>query len=1079
VRSRAYVARLQWLEDRALLSATPLLWSTGVSLPAARGGAAAVEVNGNIAVAGGATTGSATEVDQLRTTSSSWSTLPRVNYGQVSPGLVPITNGLLYYGGGGTSGTSPTSAAYFDNLSGGTSHPVASMSTARAQLAYATDSSGRAYAIGGLGNRSSNLATVERYTPSTNSWASVAPLPASRSGAAAAYDGVGAIYVAGGSPTANGTTGSNTLYKYTVSTNTWSALAPLPLNIRDAAAVVGPDGTLEVLGGISNGSAVASVETYDPSTNTWSMNTALPGAVSGAAAVVDGLGRIDLIGGFNASKAPVSTVLVSQVVNSPTAAPAFTSSPSSSSLTVASGGTFTYTAVASGNPVAGYSLVSGPSGMSVDPVSGAVSWGAPSSFAGAVPVTLSASNLLGSTPQSFTINVVDRTPPTVPGQPVVTGTGTNSVSLSWPAASDNIGVTNYSVYWIYTVGHSGRDGGFTTYTIFEGSSATNSITVNGLTQNKSYSLYVTASDAAGNRSAYSPVVHVIPGAAPFGLSAVETSPNSGLGSYNLAVRANHTVNVQLSATSYVAETFGLVNAPATMTIDPNSGVVSWSPGAADLGTTAVTFTATNQFGTTSATMTFNVSPDTPIPDFLFTNTDSPTFDMVGYPVSLQIIDHSNTPSTFSIVSGAPAGMTIDQNTGVVNWIPTPDEAGNPQVTFQVTNIFGSATLLLGPVITLASAPQNVQIVGGDTWSPTLTWSPPAYNADLVAGYDILMISNDGYTQTLYQYGNVTSAPIYMAAGVNYSVNVEAVDASGHVGNFGSAFIDYNPTVPNPYVFVLSNNGTPTTQVGQAVSLQLWDQATVLPDTDTLVSGPDGAQFDPTSGLVTWTPTPAQLGFQSFVFNVTNSSGSATVSQQIYVGPATTDTNPPNPTYAFTSNNGAGYAVVGQQVTIQVTDQNTAQPSMFQLSSGPAGMTIDPETGVLTWTPTLADLGYAYPTVMVYNSAGITSVYPTINVVFASSVTNISAVGSLSAGTIDVSWDDPLIASEPLAGYDVYLFGIDTSGNPVETAVFVPYGTKSISFSTLPGVGSYSVTVVAVDASGNEGANDGNTLVTFV
>ena len=38
-RSRRFQGSVQRLEDRALLTTTPLLWSSGVSLPAPRGGA--------------------------------------------------------------------------------------------------------------------------------------------------------------------------------------------------------------------------------------------------------------------------------------------------------------------------------------------------------------------------------------------------------------------------------------------------------------------------------------------------------------------------------------------------------------------------------------------------------------------------------------------------------------------------------------------------------------------------------------------------------------------------------------------------------------------------------------------------------------------------------------------------------------------------------------------------------------------------------------------------------------------------------------------------------------------------------
>jgi hypothetical protein len=326
-------------------------------------------------------------------------------------------------------------------------------------------------------------------------------LPASRSGAAAAYDGSGSIYVVGGSATVNGTTGTNTLYQYTIASNTWTTLAALPINIRDTAAVFAPDGTLEVIGGISNGTTVASVETYDPSSNAWTTNTALPAALSAATAVVDSQGRVEVIGGLNSAKSPVAVVEVSQVVTQPTAAPAITSSPGLSST---SGSAYSYQVIATGNPLPSFSLVSAPSGMTINPVSGLVSWSVPPSFAGAAPVTVQASHPLGTVQQSSTINVKDTIPPTTPGTPTLVSVTATTATIAWAASTDNIGVTGYSVYDVYSVGHSGRGGGVTTYHILEATtSGATTATITGLTTGKSYNFEVVANDAAGNKSLYS------------------------------------------------------------------------------------------------------------------------------------------------------------------------------------------------------------------------------------------------------------------------------------------------------------------------------------------------------------------------------------------------------------------------------------------------------------------------------------------------------------------------------------------------------------------------------------------------
>jgi chitodextrinase len=80
---------------------------------------------------------------------------------------------------------------------------------------------------------------------------------------------------------------------------------------------------------------------------------------------------------------------------------------------------------------------------------------------------------------------VDGEPPSEPAGLTVTGQGGSSVSLSWSASSDNVGVAGYGLY---------RNGSSV------GSSAGTSYTFSGLSCATSYTLAVDASDAAGNRS---------------------------------------------------------------------------------------------------------------------------------------------------------------------------------------------------------------------------------------------------------------------------------------------------------------------------------------------------------------------------------------------------------------------------------------------------------------------------------------------------------------------------------------------------------------------------------------------------
>ncbi|ANZ41122.1 endoglucanase [Lentzea guizhouensis] len=89
--------------------------------------------------------------------------------------------------------------------------------------------------------------------------------------------------------------------------------------------------------------------------------------------------------------------------------------------------------------------------------------------------------------------VVDEVAPSVPSGLTASGAGATSVSLSWTASTDNVGVSGYEVL----------SGGAVV-----GASASPSLVLTGLTPDTAYSLTVRARDAAGNVSAESAPVSV-------------------------------------------------------------------------------------------------------------------------------------------------------------------------------------------------------------------------------------------------------------------------------------------------------------------------------------------------------------------------------------------------------------------------------------------------------------------------------------------------------------------------------------------------------------------------------------------
>ncbi len=126
----------------------------------------------------------------------------------------------------------------------------------------------------------------------------------------------------------------------------------------------------------------------------------------------------------------------------------------------------------------------------------------------------------------------DRTAPTAPGTPTGTASST-SVALSWPAATDNVAVSGYTVY---------REAGTTDVSV--ATTTGTSATVTGLTASTAYQFYVVARDAAGNTSPPSSAVSVTTtsggGTTPGACSVTYSVPSAWSGGFTANVSVKNT-----------------------------------------------------------------------------------------------------------------------------------------------------------------------------------------------------------------------------------------------------------------------------------------------------------------------------------------------------------------------------------------------------------------------------------------------------------------------------------------------------------------------------------------------------------
>jgi hypothetical protein len=484
--------------------AAPLTWFPGPSLDYANSSAATVVMSGygNVVVGGDFSV----YAEGLIATNSYWTPLTQTLWGTyIAPGAVASGGQIILFGG--TDGTASMSTA-IDYSPSDTAAPLASMSVPRSYLGYAGDRGGNAYAIGGLDGSGQPLASGEKLTNpdgSSGAWTPIASLPAPRYRFPAVFDGTDLIYIFGGYNDTNSGVESSSVMRYSISGNTWTTLAPLPVAVAGSCATLGADGEFYVVGGLSGGVATNLVQVYNPAANSWVISTPLPESLSASVMGVDSLGRLLVMGGMDTNGNDTADVWRSQQLGVPDTMPVLTQFPTTSATY---GAAYISSINATGNPQPVYELVNGPAGMTVDYYTGAINW-TPQGVneVGSIPVTIAATNYAGATNWSFNITVPNPRPVLPTGIRVVSVTD-NSVTLAWDPEDPIYGAVTYSLAIPHAY-HSpkGSGGGVNYQVIATGIATNNGVTLSGLAPGTSTTFDLSATGPGGTTGfAYNGIV---------------------------------------------------------------------------------------------------------------------------------------------------------------------------------------------------------------------------------------------------------------------------------------------------------------------------------------------------------------------------------------------------------------------------------------------------------------------------------------------------------------------------------------------------------------------------------------------
>lgn len=141
--------------------------------------------------------------------------------------------------------------------------------------------------------------------------------------------------------------------------------------------------------------------------------------------------------------------------------------------------------------------------------------------------------------------------------------------------------------------------------------------------------------------------------------------------------------VKASAPQGAILTFSLLTKPAAMAIDAQTGLISWTPNAGDVGTANVLVQVDDGQGG-SATQAFTIVVAASAPNLPPSITSPPPLvATVGavYTYSIQATDPDGGPSplNFQVLLG-PASMTVNAASGLVQWTPSAGDIGASTIT---------------------------------------------------------------------------------------------------------------------------------------------------------------------------------------------------------------------------------------------------------------------------------------------------------------------------------------------------------------------------------------------------------------
>lgn len=500
-------------------------------------------------------------------------------------------------------------------------------------------------------------------------------------------------------------------------------------------------------------------------------------------------------------------------------------------------------------------------------------------------------------------------------------------------------------------------------------------------------------------------------------------------------------------------TLTLLERPEGMTVDSNT--LSWMPGSGEVGYHSLRLRAEDDRGG-RAEQVFRILVEDAAgnrPPVFYSVPPTELASGLDYLYVPDVRDADGDALSFALV-GSPPGFSVDPTNGTVAYAAISDgtyaleleaDDGNDGIAIQRFDLSVgiASTNPSAPVI--LTTPPTVAVVG-----ETYLYFPAAYDPDGDPVTFSLPTAPAGMT-----IGSNTGHIAWIPATNQVGPHTVLLRAEDDGGLFASQFftITVATSAVNRLPVITSTPAGFATEGEPYTALVAAEDPEALPITFALELAPSGLTLDTNSGAIAWTPAPGSAGIATARVSAIDVEGAAAYLTWFI------DVRASNTPPAFTRTP-ASSVVEGATYRGTVAADDAEDAVRYELTDGPAGLTVDPVTGLLLWDTEPGDAGTYPVTITAVDDRDLAR---TLAFTLAVTPDTASPVVSLTASPVYLNAGETSVVSvAAIDDVEVVSLGLFLDGTNA-----VPL-TGGVGEVVPPAPGLWTVEGIAVDAAGNTG-----------